>query len=141
MACPLSLSRQDNLCWVVGPVGQRSSIFLRRKSQLVPAQWTQPACFLGTAVGSVPETLESPEIGSFPDAATQNLSRLDAGQYAVLRLGVESLCRPSGGILPSGFLSASPKPGFGAGVSLYCHGVRWGHFETFWHHVTNSSTF
>jgi len=45
---------------------------------------------------------------------------------------VESRCRPFGGVLPPGFLSASAAPGLGVAIALFCHGVLWGHGVAVW---------
>jgi hypothetical protein len=67
-----------------------------------------------------------------PDGAIWNLSRLNAGQQAVLRSGVESRYRSLGCVLPPGFLPASSAPGLGVAIALFGHGVLWGHEVAVW---------
>ena len=59
--------------------------------------------------------------------ASLAVSSIGFSPQVVPHSGVESDCRPSGRVLPPGFLPASAAPGLGVAVAPFDHGVLWGH--------------
>jgi len=64
--------------------------------------------------------------------ASLAVSSIGFSPQVVPHSGVESDCRPSGRVLPPGFLPASAAPGLGVAIALFGHGVLWGHRVAFW---------